>query len=106
MLDFLACHVTVKAPCRPCNNGWMSELEGATMPILGPLMHDAVKHVSEEDAAGACARGWVLKTAAMFQFNDPATRVFDDAMLGAIRREARAAPASREDMDDAGSYSR
>ena len=28
----------------------------------------------------------VLKTAAMFEFNDPATRVFDDAMLGAIRQ--------------------
>jgi hypothetical protein len=33
---------TVKAFCDECNNGWMSELEAAAKPIVGPMVVDEV----------------------------------------------------------------
>lgn len=30
----------VKAVCKPCNNGWMSDLEESNIPLIGNLMQD------------------------------------------------------------------
>jgi hypothetical protein len=33
-------HIKVKAVCKTCNEGWMSELESANIPLIGSLMQD------------------------------------------------------------------
>ena len=32
--------ITVKAVCKKCNSGWMSNLEGANIPLVGAMMQD------------------------------------------------------------------
>jgi hypothetical protein len=32
--------ITVKAVCRPCNNGWMSKLELISIPLIGSMMQN------------------------------------------------------------------
>ena len=32
--------ITVKTVCGQCNNGWMSDLEAANIPIIGSMLND------------------------------------------------------------------
>jgi hypothetical protein len=53
-----------KVVCGGCNNGWMSNLEIETKPIMSPLIADLSISLSERDQ-NALAR-WTVKTAMMF----------------------------------------
>jgi hypothetical protein len=54
--------------CRDCNTGWMSVLEGATKPILRPLILGEERHLTREDqkilAAWVCLKNMVAEFSA------------------------------------------
>ena len=47
--------------CAKCNNGWLSELEGAAKPIIAPLIRGEARCLPYEDQALIAA--WTCKTA-------------------------------------------
>lgn len=52
-----------KVVCQDCNNGWMSDLENETKPILSPMVADLALHLTEHDQ-NVLTR-WTVKTAMM-----------------------------------------
>lgn len=52
---------TVRMVCAKCNNGWLSELEGAPKPIIAPLIRGEARRLPYEDQALIAA--WTCKTA-------------------------------------------
>lgn len=55
--------IVVRSVCEPCNNGWMSDLEARTMPVLGPLVRGSGARLSIDDQLVlAC---WAAKTVAL-----------------------------------------
>jgi hypothetical protein len=54
-----------RAFCRPCNNGWMSELEVRVRPVLEPLILGKPRILSREDQA--LLSFWATKTLFGFQ---------------------------------------
>jgi hypothetical protein len=52
---FLA--TTVRAFCDDCNNGWMSQLESAVKPIVGPMV--VGEHVELDAEAQRIVANWV-----------------------------------------------
>jgi hypothetical protein len=71
--------VTVRVPCASCNNGWMSELEKATRPLLEPMLHGDVRILDQERQAQLAA--WAFKTTAMLEFTYPQERAIQAADL-------------------------
>jgi hypothetical protein len=66
--------MTAKVVCASCNNGWMSDLEGAAKPMLEPMLgdHGRLLHQGGQETLAA----WALKTAMMVdQTNTPRRRV-------------------------------
>jgi hypothetical protein len=63
--------MTAKCVCAQCNNGWMSDIEEYTQPILSPLIRDTVtrRFLTDEDQ-GAIAVWAILRSV-----------VFDSQML-------------------------
>ncbi len=57
--------LTVKWVCGPCNNGWMSALEGRTRPLVESMFNPAPMQLSvgEQGALGV----WGVKTAMVFE---------------------------------------
>ena len=53
--------VTVKAVCRPCNNGWMSRLEDANIPLIGSMMQNVSIQLDREQQQTVAA--WLMKMA-------------------------------------------
>jgi hypothetical protein len=53
--------LTCKCVCRKCNNGWMSGVESAGKPILGPLMQDI--SIWLDSAQRSAISVWAMKTA-------------------------------------------
>lgn len=53
--------VKVRKVCGPCNNGWMSEMEVAVMPILKPLVVSTEPQTFTEAEAVTLAT-WIAKT--------------------------------------------
>jgi hypothetical protein len=51
--------------CAACNNGWMSELETAAIPVLKPLMHGTSKVTDLTRTQCALVARWTVKTAYM-----------------------------------------
>lgn len=85
--------LTVSVPCRQCNNGWMGVLESRAKPVLERLM--AAGSSGEEVIEGedlATLRRWAVKTAAMFEFNDPGTRTMGPDVYAALRDGADSLP--------------
>jgi hypothetical protein len=68
--------ITVKRVCKPCNNGWMAELEDRARPILSPMI--IAKHLPVElpIAAQLTTSRWAFKTALMADFISPGDRLF------------------------------
>jgi hypothetical protein len=60
----------VRMPCRPCNEGWMNDLEKAMQRVLPPLIRngDGVRLSIETQAAIAA---WAVKTAMVVEFLRP-----------------------------------
>jgi len=54
-----------RSVCRECNNGWMSELEGAAAPVLEPLILGDVTRLSPDEQALVAI--WVWKTFLMVE---------------------------------------
>jgi hypothetical protein len=52
---------TVKMVCATCNNGWLSELEGAARPVITPLIRGESRRLPPGDQALIAA--WTCKTA-------------------------------------------
>lgn len=72
----------LKVPCRGCNNGWMSQLEVETQRIALPIMSERPT-VIDGPSVGVLLR-WLLKTSAVFEFDDPPTRTYSPEVLKAI----------------------
>ena len=55
--------LVVKTVCGICNNGWMSDLEAETTPIIGNMFQDIAIPLDENQQKSVAA--WSLKTAIM-----------------------------------------
>jgi hypothetical protein len=82
--------LTVKVVCKTCNNGWMASLEAQVMPVLRRLESGEPTVLGREDAVVLAT--WATKTAMMYQYNDPLTKVCDDAQRASLRAELRPPP--------------
>jgi len=51
----------VRSVCSACNSGWMSDLETANMPVMGPMIDDKSIALYENERGKIAA--WALKTA-------------------------------------------
>lgn len=51
----------VKTVCSKCNNGWMSELENESIPLVGEMFKDRPKQLTESQQHSVAA--WAVKTA-------------------------------------------
>jgi hypothetical protein len=60
--------------CKSCNNGWMSDLEHDTQPILKPLIFGQAKTLSEDDQL--ILTSWLMKTSMMLEFLPDSTSNF------------------------------
>jgi len=58
----------VGCACRPCNNGWMSQLESITKPILGPVVSG--QELGLTGLGQATLAIWALKTLMVFDWMD------------------------------------
>jgi len=54
---------TVKMVCATCNNGWLSQLEGAAKPVIAPLIRGEPRRLPVEDQALIAT--WTCKTSLM-----------------------------------------
>jgi hypothetical protein len=52
--------MTVRRTCKSCNNGWMSQLEVATEPVLAPMFGGSPQLLTDEKARVLAT--WMLKT--------------------------------------------
>lgn len=57
--------VTTKHVCGSCNNGWMSQLENRTKPVVTRLMEDTAGPITPSEQRTIAA--WMLKTAMVFE---------------------------------------
>jgi hypothetical protein len=62
----------VSGPCKPCNEGWMERIEGATQPILKPMLRD--EPVQLEVAAQDTLAQWATLRMMMAQHGHPKDR--------------------------------
>lgn len=53
--------ITVKAVCKKCNNGWMSDLEGANVHLVGAMMQDISIRLDPDQQK--CVAQWLTKMA-------------------------------------------
>jgi hypothetical protein len=70
---------TVTAVCGPCNNEWMSELEGKVQPFLGPMILRGERtRLTRHDQRHLAA--WALKTLLVSQCMQPSKKVFPESV--------------------------
>ncbi|WP_328525652.1 hypothetical protein [Kribbella sp. NBC_00359] len=55
---------TARVACNDCNNGWMSALETAALPILSPMIQERPAELAAEDLETVVT--WAVKTAIVF----------------------------------------
>jgi len=53
--------VTIKSVCAKCNNGWMSELENKSIPLIGSLLEDVALYLDVSQQTSIAI--WATKTA-------------------------------------------
>jgi hypothetical protein len=61
--------MTIKTVCGKCNHGWMGNLEGRNIPIIGSMFQDLTLHL-ERDQQTIVAQ-WVTKTAMVLDSSRP-----------------------------------
>jgi hypothetical protein len=76
--------VTVHAACAECNNGWMSDLEGATKPLLEPMLKGQVRILERERQALLAT--WAFKTCVMLEFTYPRERAIQQSQCEWLSR--------------------
>ncbi len=59
--------LTVRMPCEPCNNGWMSDLENQVKPFMTGMAFRGEKALLDEDHQLTLVR-WLVKTAMVNEF--------------------------------------
>jgi hypothetical protein len=70
---------TVRAVCETCNNGWMSQLEGAVQPFLGAMiLRGQQTRLTRHDQRHLAA--WAVKTLLVSQRMQPDKRVIPDSV--------------------------
>ena len=62
---------TVRMPCEPCNNGWMSELENEVKPFVTDMAFRGQKTLLDETRQRPLMR-WAVKTAMVNEFTGAA----------------------------------
>jgi hypothetical protein len=62
--------LTVRMPCEPCNNGWMSDLETGVKPFMTDMTFRGEKTILDEDRQTKLVR-WVVKTAMVDEYTAP-----------------------------------
>jgi hypothetical protein len=82
--------LTVKWLCRPCNNGWMSNLESRAKPVIESILDDRL--TSLDAAAQALLATWAVKTAMVLEAFDPAQPWFYSAEERGQMRLSRSIP--------------
>jgi hypothetical protein len=55
-------------PCKPCNNGWMSDLEKATKAVLLPMARVPASRIKLSLRAQALLTMWIVKTDMVLEF--------------------------------------
>lgn len=69
---------TVAAVCGPCNNGWMSELEGKVQRFLGPMIFSGQRtRLTRHDQRHLAA--WALKTILVTQCMQPTKKIIPES---------------------------
>lgn len=53
----------IRSVCKTCNEGWMSELETASIPLIGPLIEDKSKFIGIPQRRSIAV--WSIKTSMM-----------------------------------------
>jgi hypothetical protein len=69
---------TVRVVCDKCNNEWMSRLERAVAPVLGPMIRDG-KWIRLTPRVQQTLATWAVKTAFMLQYLHPSERSVPDS---------------------------
>jgi len=64
---------TVNRVCQKCNNGWMSDLEVETRPILTPLIEGRTAELSSDEQRSIAA--WLVKTGLVQDLSSPPSKV-------------------------------
>lgn len=64
--------LTVKMPCEPCNNGWMSDLENDVRAFLSGMAFGGAKTILDRARQRSLVR-WLVKTAMVAEFTSPST---------------------------------
>lgn len=77
----VARHV-VKAACASCNNGWMAALEAEAKPVL--LKYGEQRHAQLTEWERTVLCRWLLKSAAVFEVDDPYSAVLPVEARAAI----------------------
>jgi hypothetical protein len=61
--------LTVRCLCKSCNNGWMSQLESETKPVVESILDGVVSAL--DTSAQSTLGGWAVKTAMVLEATDP-----------------------------------
>jgi hypothetical protein len=77
-------HITVRAVCKKCNNGWMAALETEAKPLITALMDHSRVRLTRNQAAALIR--WCQKTSAMFDCYTPDAAVMTPAVYAALSR--------------------
>ena len=64
--------IKVKSVCGVCNNGWMSNLEAASIPVVGNLMQDI--SLPLDTSQQTLLATWAVKTAMVLDSTNRRTR--------------------------------
>src|SRR5215472_8026725 len=78
--------------CETCNNGWMSNLETATMELLKPLIEGTVNLLSISDDERTTLAKWATKTGYVISHAAPLEKTPDPSHMHYMKDNAGAVP--------------
>jgi hypothetical protein len=81
----------VRVVCKPCNEGWMNDLEKQVKVIMGPMMLDGQATELTPAVQGHLAT-WAVKTAMMMDYLHPSDRVIPEAQYDDFYRLRKPLP--------------
>ncbi len=76
--------VTVNAVCKPCNEGWMEDLETEVRPFLTLMIRDGVETALTRRQQATLVR-WAVKTAMVFEFTSRSAPFYSFEQRDALR---------------------
>lgn len=75
--------VEIRTVCKNCNNGWMSELESESMPLLGSMLEDVALGLDTSHQTLAAA--WATKTAVVLDSIKRRDRFYTESECNNLR---------------------